>query len=178
MLNIPQKSERNNCIGMFGTCGNSTFRQELFIPTYERMGLVEGKDYYNPQVAPGTWDPSMADIEAWHLANDKIILFPILASTYGLGSLSEVGFSLLNAIDLNDRRFFVTYIEPEVDDELVSEDKNLAKASNRARSLIISHLNETELDGLYIVDRLEHMLELSIELWGVSTKLNYLREKY
>ena len=79
------------CIGLFGTCGTSTFRKDLFIPKYESIGLKDGVDFFNPQVK--NWSPNCAVLEAQHLAEDSIILFPITHETYGLGSLSEIGFS-------------------------------------------------------------------------------------
>ena len=38
---------------------------------------------------------------AEHLADDEIVLFPITKDTYAMGSLSEVGFSFLQAVKLN-----------------------------------------------------------------------------
>ena len=71
-------------IGLFGTCGNSKWR-DSFIKDYEKEGI----DYYNPQV--DNWKPEDAKVEAEHLANDKIILFPVTRETSGLGSLVTVG---------------------------------------------------------------------------------------
>lgn len=66
-------------IGMFGTCGGSTWR-EKFIEKYEEQGM----NYFNPQVE--NWTPECAVDEARHLAEDKIILFPVTqdAETPGL----------------------------------------------------------------------------------------------
>ncbi len=69
-------------VGLFGTCGGSLWR-EPFEAKYNEQGIV----FFNPQV--DDWNPSMADIEAQHLAEDEIILFPITGETYGTGSLAE-----------------------------------------------------------------------------------------
>ena len=63
------------CIGLFGTCGNSTWRQDTFIPRYLELGMKDGVDFFNPQV--DDWDDVMAQNEADHLATDGIIIFPV-----------------------------------------------------------------------------------------------------
>ena len=63
-----------NCIGLFGTCGNSTWRNK-FMEIYDKKNII----YYNPQV--DDWKPEDAVIEAERLANDQIILFPITVIT-------------------------------------------------------------------------------------------------
>ncbi len=143
-------------IGLFGTCGNSVWRNS-FIEEYERLGI----NSYNPQV--DDWTPECAEEEAWHLANDKIINFPILGESYGLGSLSEVGFSILNAIKLDDRRIFIILIENKLSAEL--NDSELAKESLRARALVKQHLKKLNLSNVYVVDTLEEMLQVSIAMY-------------
>ena len=61
-------------IGMFGTCGGSKWR-EPFIEKYEELGI----SYFNPQV--DNWTDQNAIVEARHLAEDKVILFPITNET-------------------------------------------------------------------------------------------------
>ena len=90
-------------IGMFGTCGKSRWR-EPFFERYQKESI----EFFNPQVAD--WKPEDAVKEAEHLANDEVILFPVTSETYATGSLSEVGFSILQAIRLDDRRDFVVMI--------------------------------------------------------------------
>lgn len=172
------------CIGMFGTCGGSQWRERLFIPKYDKLGI----DWYNPQVED--WDPSLAEVEAEHLANDAIILFPVTGETYAFGSLAETGFSMLNAINLDDRREFVIYISQEIDakdpkgavlDDRLAADgsqnpSSRAKDSLRTRALVKEHLKKLRLPNVYIVDSLEEMLDVSVKLWE-SVKIRYpLRE--
>lgn len=142
-------------IGLFGTCGNSRWR-ESFMAKYRELGLA----FYNPQVE--NWDPSFAEEEARHLADDEIILFPITSETYGLGSLSEVGFSVLQAIRLDDRRDFVVMIAPTLDEGLT--DAGLRKESLRSRALVKQHLKKLRLKNLYLVETLDEMLETSLAL--------------
>ncbi|MDR0859833.1 MAG: nucleoside 2-deoxyribosyltransferase domain-containing protein [Candidatus Peribacteria bacterium] len=147
-----------NCIGLFGTCGGSTWR-EGFMEKYRAFGI----DYFNPQV--DDWTPECAVFEAEHLASDQIILFPITDETYGMGSLSESGYSILNAISLDDRRDFVILISPTVKKELQEENPALFKESTRARALVKQHLKKLNFSNLYVVETLEEMLEVSIALW-------------
>ncbi len=142
-------------IGLFGTCGNSRWR-DPFMQKYRDLGI----GFFNPQVE--NWDPSCAEEEARHLAEDEVILFPITSETYAIGSLSEVGFSILNAIKLDDRRDFVIMIDMNLDPGL--DDQVVRKESLRARALVKQHLKKLRLKNLYLVESLEEMLEISVTL--------------
>jgi len=146
-------------IGLFGTCGNSQWRTP-FMSRYNQEGI----QFFNPQVVD--WKPEDAVIEAEHLANDQVVLFPITGETYGTGSLAETGFSVLNAIRLEDRRDFVIMIEQELDDNL--EDAVARKESLRARALVKEHLKKLRLSNLYVVNSLEEMLEVSVTLYRAA----------
>lgn len=163
------------CIGLFGTCGNTTWRKEMFIPAYEQMGLVNGVDFFNPQVAD--WKPELAQIEAEHLAEDSIILFPVTKETYGTGSLAETGFSILQAIKFDDRRDLVILIDETLDESLMA-DKVPAKESLRARALVKQHLKKLAYTNLYVVDTLVEMKDLSIQLYQSQKLLKDYQDKY
>ena len=139
-------------IGLFGTCGSSRWRDK-FIARYESERI----SFFNPQVAD--WKPEDAIKEAEHLANDEVILFPVTSETYATGSLSEVGFSILQAIRLDDRRDFVVMIEQRLDERL--SDSIARRESLRARALVIQHLKKLRLKNVYMVESLEEMLEVS-----------------
>ena len=146
-------------IGMFGTCGKSRWR-EPFVKRYQKESI----EFFNPQVAD--WKPEDAVKEAEHLANDEVILFPVTSETYATGSLSEVGFSILQAIRLDDRRDFVVMIEQKLNDDL---DNPIArKESLRARALVLQHLKKLRLKNVYVVSSLEEMLEISIQLFKAA----------
>ena len=147
------------CIGLFGTCGGSQWR-EPFIERYNREGI----EFFNPQVKD--WKPEDAVIEAEHLANDAVILFPITGETYATGSLAETGFSILNAIKLDDRRDFIIMIEQSLSDSL--EDATARKESLRARALVLQHLKKLRLSNLYVVETLKEMLEASVTLYRAA----------
>lgn len=155
-------------VGLFGTCGNSHWR-EAFIKKYEELGI----SFFNPQVLG--WDQKNAKNEAWHLANDKIILFPVTNESYGSGSLAEMGFYILNAIKQDKRRSFVVMIATDLAPELT--DSFAKKESLRVRKLLSKHLQKLQLSDLYIVNTLEEMLEISIPLYRAAEMILPL-EKY
>src|SRR5271156_2620325 len=97
------KDQNSVTIGLFGTCAGSQWR-EPFKAAYE----IEQITYFDPQVP--NWTPECAVVEAEHLADDEIVLFPVTGESYGTGSLAETGFSILQAIRLDDRRDFIIMI--------------------------------------------------------------------
>ena len=90
------------CIGLFATCGRSTWRKE-FVEQYEELDI----EFFNPQVGLGEWHPGMVDDENRHLAEDEIILFPVTDESTGQGSLAEIGFSIQQALRMKRNRYFV-----------------------------------------------------------------------
>ena len=147
------------CVGLFGTCGGSTWRTP-FMTEYDRLGI----QYFNPQV--DNWDPAFAEVEADHLVKDDIVLFPVTGETYGTGSLSETGFSVLQAIRVNRHRDFVVMIGRELSDHL--DDPVARKESIRARALVSKHLEKLDIASLYVVNSLSDMLELSVGLHRIA----------
>jgi len=148
---------KKQTIGLFGTCGNSTWREE-FINKYKELGI----EFFNPQLGPGEWNPACAEVEAKHLAKDEILLVPITDETTALGSLSEIGFSVLNAIKLDDRRDFIVMITPDVNDTVKESDPQGAIDSQKSRALVREHLKKLNFPNVYLVDTLEEMLECSV----------------
>lgn len=153
-------------IGLFGTCGKSTWR-EPFIKKYTDLGI----SYFNPQVEQ--WDPIRAENEAKHLTTDDIILLPVTSESYGLGSLSEIGFSIIQTVKADDMRYFVLLaddkLSPELDNELVRNE------SLRARALVNAHMKEVKAPNIFIVKSLEEMLELSLKLYEIKTSYNKVK---
>lgn len=146
-------------IGLFGTCGKSRWR-DPFIAAYDARGIR----YFNPQVE--NWNREFAREEARHLANDEIILYPITRETYASGSLSEIGFSILNAIKLNNRRDFVVLVERELNPEL--DDPVAREESHTTRALVLEHLKKLDLSNVYLVSTLDEMLSVSLELHAAA----------
>lgn len=157
--------EEQPCVGLFGTCGDSTFRQDLFIPEYERQGI----SYFNPQV--DDWKPELADIESDHLAYDVVQCWPVLGSTYGAGSLAEQGYSIASSLRAPSPlpKFIIPMIELELSESLT--DEVARKESLRARKLASTHLANNASPNVYLASSLEEMLEVSVVLFGAAKAL-------
>lgn len=160
----------SRCIGLFGTCGTSKWR-EPFIERYKMLGI----EYFNPQVPD--WNPACAVLEAQHLKEDSIILFPVTGETFAFGSLAETGFSILHAIRMNTERDVVVMIEMVIDSELEGRSPDMAKDSMRARKLVMENLGKLDLPSLWIVKDLKTMLNLSIELWNQQFIRSTIKQK-
>lgn len=155
-------------VGLFGTCGGSRWR-DAFMARYEALGIP----YFNPQV--DNWTPELADVEAWHLANDSLVLFPITNETFAAGSLAETGFSALTATRTNENRFVMLYIDPTVDEASTAANPQAAKDSVRARKLVLAHLKQNPVANVFVVDSLEDMLEKSIKLFAALELIGAVR---
>lgn len=155
------------CIGLFGTCDQNRWR-DPFMATYDSLGI----EYFNPMV--DDWNPGMVPLEAQHLAEDEIILFPILGWSYGQGSLSELGFGPLKAMRQNRNRSFVYFIETKMHERLT--DPEQCKTSVRARKLLLGHLKELDAPNIYVVNSLDQMMEASVKLYQVHHTQRQLHE--
>ncbi len=158
------------CIGLFGTCGNSRWRDD-FISCYEQRGIR----FFNPQVPEGTWHPGLVADENRHFVEDDIILFPVTAETTGQGSLAEIGFSILNALRQNRMRFFIFLIEegclaPEATPAEI-------EGSVRSRQLVKKKLAKEAADhhNIFLVGSLAEMLDLSLRLHEVCAAYGSLQ---
>ncbi len=156
-------------VGLFGTCGKSTWR-DAFMAAYAERGIA----YFNPQV--DNWTPELADVEAWHLANDQLILFPVTDETYAAGSLAETGFSVATAQRLNSTRFVVLYVAPEVNADLKLANPEAANDSKRARKLVLAHLAHAANPNVFLVQSLEEMLAVSLRIYAALDLLSGARE--
>jgi hypothetical protein len=160
--------ENVNTIGLFGTCDNIKWR-DPFMAKYAELGIP----YFNPMV--DDWHPGMVALEADPLAQDPIILFPVLKESYGLGSLSEIGFGPLKAVRQNRYRSFVILIDDDVTEELRAADAARAKDSKRSRALVKGHLKGLNYNNVYMVDTLDRMLETSLILHRIHQDLDLLQ---
>ena len=153
------------CVGLFGTCGSSTWRQE-FIPALEEANIA----YYNPQVAE--WTPECATAEALHLVTDRILLFPVTDETTAFGSLAETGFAILTAVQSvakSPERAVVVYIAPEVSAACAAEVGPVAaKDSFRARKLVMAHLSRAAQPNVYVCTSLEEAYRKTIALARIA----------
>lgn len=151
--------EEQPIVGLFGTCGNSTFRQEKFIPVYNNLQIP----YFNPQVE--NWDPELAEVEADHLAHDVVQTWPVTGETYGAGSLAEQGYSIASSLRTDSPlpKFVIPMIEMKLSDSLT--DPVARKESERARRLASSHLHKNASPNVFVVGSLDEMLDTSVTLY-------------
>jgi len=145
------------CVGLFGTSGKSTWRR----PFIEKL-TEAGIDYFNPQVEE--WTPACAEAEAQHLAQDEVLVYPILGETYGVGSLVETGFAVAQIVQADGKRHILLFIEPEVNAQLRQENPAQAKDSDRARKLALAHLKELSLPTVRSCSSLEDLLAQTLEV--------------
>jgi len=163
-----------NRIGLFGTCGNSTWRQP-FIEKY----IDENIPFFNPQIGIGEWHPGMVKEENDNLRNNCILLFPITSETTAQGSLAELGFSVQAALAYNRNRYIITLIDDECKDPNATA-REIA-TSNRSRELVKSkliHLADNKNSGVFIVNDLNKMLDLSISLYVQIIQFKKLKLRF
>ncbi len=149
----------SKCIGLFGTCDNSSWRDE-FVELYKEMEI----EYFNPD-AGDNWHPGMIEDENRHLNEDSIILFPVLAESLGTGSLGEIGFSVLNVtrnIANGSNQFLVVFIADECTDTRKTEIER--QDSNRCRKLVKTKMQAVNHTNIFMVETLEQMKEVSLQL--------------
>jgi len=162
-----------NVIGLFGTCDNSKWR-EPFMQAYESHKI----EFFNPD-AGDNWHPGMIEDENRNLREDHIILFPVLGESLGVGSLGEIGFSVLNVlrnIQNGSNQYLIAMIDDVCTDERKTADER--KTSDRTRKLVKSKLVDVRHPNVFVVDSLDDMLRLSIDLHHASSSLSSLKERY
>jgi hypothetical protein len=150
-------------IGLFGTCGNSQWR-DAFTQRYQELGI----DFFNPNKAD--WSPDDALLEAEHLASDGIVVFAITGETTGTASLAEIGFAVIGAIKSYERRTVVVFIEKRVSAELLAANPGGGKDSNNARAIVLAHADRVKLPQLHVVEGLDALLSKSLELYEDTQK--------
>ena len=158
------------CIGLFGTCGSSKWR-DPFINRYKTKSM----NYFNP--LKSDWKPEDAREEAEHLVKDEILLFPITGETFGTASLAETGYSIINSIRANDHRYVIIFIEPKVSEMLHQENPTAAKESTNSRAIVAAHLKKLDHPNVFVVDSLEEMLNISVNLYKVIEMFGEIRNK-
>lgn len=154
------KNYEAKTVGLFGTCGNSKWR-EPFIKRLNQLNV----SWYNP--CRDDWDPIE---DSFQLKNDKIILMPVTDETYGTGTLSESAFGIVTTLAsvYKSSAKLVIYVSPEVKFDSNNSQLNnevAVKESNRARRIVREHIKAFgDLPNVYFVDSLEKMLLVTEKL--------------
>ena len=142
-----------HCVGLFGTCGNSTWRDSV-IEALKENGVV----FFNPQV--DNWTPELAVVEATHLSTDSVLVVAITDETTAFASLAEVGFAVAAAAKAPNSRAIIVHVAREVDPNVA--DAAVVKDSNRARKLVLEHLKKCNLNNVFVVDNLNDLTTAAI----------------
>ena len=159
-------------IGLFGTCGNSTWRN-AFIKVYQAKGIK----YFNPQRTD--WKHEHVAEENRHLMEDDIILFPVTSETCGVGSLGEIGFSVLESVrNLKTDRYVVILIDNECKDP--KADAKALKESVNARVLVKSKIMGclNNYKNVFLVENILDVLRVSLELHTHLLNINKIKKTY
>lgn len=160
-------------VGLFGTCGNSKWR-DRFMTEYKTKGI----DYFNPG-AGDDWHPGMIVDENKHLQEDNIILFPVTDETLGLGSLGEIGFSVLNSyrnVNKGSGQYLIAMIDDECNDKQATDDER--RHSVKTRKLVKSKLVDIDHPNVIVVKDLESMKRASIALVEIIRRQQALHITY
>ena len=143
-------------VGLFGACGNTRWRQDHFIPKLERsrerfQSIYPDKTdigplFYNPQV--GEWDPSFAKIEAMHMANDRVLVFPVLQATEGFSGLAEAGYALLGGLLRGQEIGFMVEVSDDMPPSVARSRKLFNELANRIMMEYAVGARQDNLDDL------------------------------
>lgn len=140
-----------NVVGLFGTCGDSKWRENHSIPLLEKAGI----EFFNPVVPD--WTDECAVIEAEHAAQDKVVLMVITGETTAIGSMAESGWiALQNHLRGQTTIFVLADMNPEPDPSL---------RINKIRKLMRAHMAKLPKDFSVvvfnsIVDATNHAISL------------------
>lgn len=164
-------SDKTLTVGLFGTCGNSTWRQ----PIIELLNQ-HNIPFFNPQVGPGEWHPGMVAEENAHLREDGIVVFPVTWETTGQGSLAEVGFSIMQAVRSNPS-YLIVMIDDECRDPGASEAQIME--SNRTRKLVkskVADLAAQPYSRVLLVETMEEIPALILSTHAILRRMAALEK--
>lgn len=164
-------------VGLFGTCGNSTWRKD-FINFY----LKNNVSFFNPQLGVGEWNPDFANEyvrkEHFHLKNDDIIVFAITDETTADVSLSELGFSVNDVLRSSKNRYCIFFIDENCNAPDASEAQ--IKNSIKMRKTVIPKIKKLseETDNVFLVNSIADLYALSLDLIYFLNTFNNLKRRY
>ena len=116
-------------VGLFGTCGDSKWREDVAIPILQNHGV----EFFNPVVPD--WKPEHAAIEAEHAAQDAVIMLVITGETTGIASMAESGWLALQA-SLRHQMLLVVL------QDMKPEDDAAGLRINKTRNLMRQHIEQ------------------------------------
>ena len=133
-----------NVVGLFGTCGNSSWREDQVIPALKEANV----DYFNPVVSD--WNEEAMKNEAEHAATDKVIMLVITGETTGIASMAESGW-IANLCHLRGQSL-VIFLE-----DMPEEPQDGSLRINKTRKLLRNYIEQ--LKGAGHVHSFENLQE-------------------
>lgn len=150
-----------NIVGLFGTCADTTWREDIAIPMLEAAGV----DFFNPVVEH--WTEECRQIEAQHATEDRVILQVISSEDVSMSSMSESGWLAFQAY-LRGQKMVLCILDMPGDKEPKKDEFGRRLKPNKTRGLIRAHINRLpvsiKLETLFIVATIEEAVQKAIEL--------------
>lgn len=143
-----------NVVGLFGTCGNSKWREEVVIPTLDKAGVA----YFNPVVSD--WNEEAQKNEVKNAAEDRVIIMAITGETTAIASMAELGWQVYLAHGVGQK--VVVFIEDMPNDVLAS-DTGTSLRINKVRALIRKYA-EKAVGDVFLVSSLQEAADKAVEL--------------
>lgn len=143
-----------NVVGLFGTCGDSKWREQVVIPALEKANIA----YFNPVVP--NWNEEAQRNEVEHVASDKVIIMAITGETTGIASMAELGWQALSASERAQN--LIIFLEDMPND--VKDETGTSLRINKARALIRKYVAAQKCLGIFLVDSLQAAADKAIEI--------------
>jgi hypothetical protein len=142
---------RQRDVFLGGTCGKSTWREDIAIPILRKHGI----SYFNPQLPE--WTPHYIPLEAAVKDSCRLLLYTITADTRGITSMLEAGHYIGQGCD-------VVLCIQNLQDGVVIDGEELTptgvKDYNRARSYLADLANR---DGVPIFSDVEEAIDCVVQ---------------
>lgn len=147
-------------VGLFGTCGDSRWREDFAIPVFGTLGI----EYFNPVVKD--WNEEAMRREAEHASVDAVILMVITGETTAVASMAESGWIALQAYLRGQKLIMVLSDMPE-EMEPRKDERGEYFRPNKTRNLLRQHISKLppELSGtVFLCDDIRAAVKKAVEL--------------
>jgi hypothetical protein len=143
-----------HCIGLFGTCGDSRWREDIAIPILEQRQ----KPYFNPVVP--NWTEEAMKNEVDHAANDKVVMLIITGETNGIASMAESGWIALQ-VHMSERDLVVVIEDcPDTIPDHVR--------INKTRKLLRNYIQKEDSPCIHLKNSVAEAAEFAANLMEVE----------
>ena len=148
-------------VGLFGTCAETTWRDDLAIPLLNEANVP----FFNP--VDKHWTSEARENEARHAASDKVILQIISSEDVSLSSLAESGWLALHCHLRGQKLVLCIQDMPEHSEPRYDETGGRLKP-NKTRVLVRAHISKlppTVLENtVFVEESIEEAVQRAIQL--------------